>query len=68
MDGGMLVAADCELITSMHDATAEECAYIVKAINAYPLLVALRGCCELNLDEGVEPATIALLDRIDEVI
>lgn len=67
-DGEFLVADDCELIARLHDATPDERAFIVKAINAYPLLVELRGCPDLNLDEGIEPSTIEILDRIDAII
>ena len=62
-----LVAADCELICCLEDATPAERAFIVKAINAYPMLGELRDCCELNLDD-LEPETVALLDRVDEAL
>jgi len=67
-DGEFLVAADCELIASLTDATPAERAFIVKALNVYPLLIELRHCADLNLDEGLDPTTIALLDRVDAVL
>lgn len=72
-DDTFLVASDCELIDQLLDATPAERDYIVKAINeherltrAYELLAEARHCCDLNLDEGLEPETVELLDKIDE--
>ena len=35
------------------------------AREAIALLTELRGCCELNMDDGIDPGTIELLCRVD---
>lgn len=65
-DGEFLVDADCELISRLDSATPDEAAFIVKAINAYPLLVELHST--LKHVAGLPLASREILDRIDAII
>lgn len=67
MDGDFLVAADCELISRMPDATPAERAYILRAINCHEALMALLDCAELSQD-SLEPKTRDALECVQQAL
>ncbi len=67
MDGHMLVSASQELIANLIDATRNEKAFIMLAINSHEALVGLLDCAELNQD-SIEPETADRLEAITQMM
>lgn len=71
IDGNVLVAADCELICEVLDASPSERDYMLRAINHHDalseMLLELLECCELNLDD-LESATVESINRALQLV
>lgn len=51
-DMNFLVAADCELVGQLADATPEESQYLLAAANAYPVLLAIAEAADKLMTIG----------------